>query len=119
VHYLESSYGALGVDVRDVSADTRSALDVVEGEIADSWVELEQEGQRLANATAGTEDDDLGGLSHSVVSQCRPRESDCGSGRIRTLAADALKALRWTALRSDCDTWRAANMMGTGRDGRG
>lgn len=54
-----SSYGALGVDVANISGDTGAATDVVEGELADAGVELEEERQRLADTTAGTEDDDL------------------------------------------------------------
>ena len=38
---------------------TKSSSDVVEGELSDSGVELEKEGERLANATGGTEDGDL------------------------------------------------------------
>jgi hypothetical protein len=33
--------------------------DVVEGELADSGVELQQEGQRLANATSSTKNGDF------------------------------------------------------------
>jgi hypothetical protein len=36
--------------------------DVVEGKLADSRVELQQEGQRLANATGSTENSDFGRL---------------------------------------------------------
>jgi hypothetical protein len=35
---------------------------VVEGELANSGVELQEKGQRLANATSGTENGDLGRL---------------------------------------------------------
>jgi hypothetical protein len=41
---------------------TGSTTDIVEGELSDTGVELHQQRQRLANATAGTEDGDLGGL---------------------------------------------------------
>jgi hypothetical protein len=57
-----SSYSALGVDVADICGNTGSALDIVKGELAHARVELKKEGQRLANATAGAEDDDLGKL---------------------------------------------------------
>lgn len=41
---------------------TGRKADVVEGELANPGVELEEERERLANATGGTEDGDLGGL---------------------------------------------------------
>lgn len=41
---------------------TRGEADVVEGELANAGVELEEERERLANATGSTEDGDLGGL---------------------------------------------------------
>lgn len=76
-----AAYLALGVDVANVGSDTwepsawvqRSRAlraipirvrtggeaDVVEGELGDARVELEEQRQRLANATGGTEDGDL------------------------------------------------------------
>jgi len=48
----------------DVRGRTGSKTDIVESELADSGVELEEEGQRLANATGSTEDGDLGRLHH-------------------------------------------------------
>lgn len=57
-----STYSALGVDVSDISGDTWTTLDIVEGKLANAWVELEEEGQRLANSTTRAEDDDLGEL---------------------------------------------------------
>ena len=45
---------------------TGSKTDVVEGELADSGVELEEQRQGLANATGGTENGDLGGLHDDV-----------------------------------------------------
>ncbi len=57
-----STYGAFSVDVRDIGGDTRSALDIVQRELGHSGVELEEEGQRLANATGSTEDGDFGSL---------------------------------------------------------
>jgi hypothetical protein len=50
----------LGVDVGDVGGNTGSSADVVEGELSDAGVELEEEGEGLANATAGTEHGNLG-----------------------------------------------------------
>lgn len=41
---------------------TRSHADVVQGKLSHSRVELEQQGQRLANATGSTEDGHLGQL---------------------------------------------------------
>lgn len=41
---------------------TRSHADIVQGELSHSRVELEQQGQRLANATSSTEDGHLGQL---------------------------------------------------------
>ena len=43
-------------------AHTRATTDIIEGELSDTGVQLKQEGQRLANATTGTQDGDLGGL---------------------------------------------------------
>lgn len=41
---------------------TRSHADIVQGKLGHSRVELEQQGQRLANATSSTEDGHLGQL---------------------------------------------------------
>ena len=41
---------------------TRGATDIVEGEVGDTRVQLHEEGERLANATGGTENGDLGEL---------------------------------------------------------
>ncbi len=46
---------------------TGRKADVVEGELANPGVELEQERERLANTTGGTEDGDLGGLQLHVL----------------------------------------------------
>ena len=93
---LSIAYLALGVDVPDIRRDTRCTLDIVERELAHSRVELEEEGQRLANTTAGTENGDFGSLCCFVVS------GDCffdfnGWWMLLTLAAVAEKALRWAA----------------------
>lgn len=45
-----------------VSLRTRSATDVVESELSDTGVELEKEGERLADTAGSTEDGDLGEL---------------------------------------------------------
>lgn len=62
VRGVVASDGAVGVDVTEVSSDTRGTADVVEGELGNTGVELQEEGEGLANATTSTEDGDLGGL---------------------------------------------------------
>lgn len=42
--------------------------DIVEGKVSDTRVELEQEGERLANATGGTQNSHLGQLEGKDVS---------------------------------------------------
>lgn len=59
----------LGVDVGDISGDTRSASEIVEGQLGDVVVELQEQRKGLANATSGTEDSDL------VSGRSRRRES--------------------------------------------
>ena len=56
----KTTHGAVGIDVRDISSNTGSAADIVEGELCDERVELEEEGQGLANSSAGAENGDLG-----------------------------------------------------------
>lgn len=94
---------------------TGSETDVVEGELADSGVELEEQRQGLANATGGTENGDLGGLQDdvsmgnanwvSVSDDGRPLfKSEAvgmvvvvvGAIELRTWRADAAKPRRWT-----------------------
>ena len=41
---------------------TRSTADIVESELRNTGVELQQQRERLANTTGGTENGDLGGL---------------------------------------------------------
>jgi hypothetical protein len=48
-----------GVDVADISSDTRGSPDVVQAETGDERVGLEQERQGLTDTTSGTEDGDL------------------------------------------------------------
>jgi len=62
----------LGPGIRDSghSQRTRTAADVIEGQLGDAGVELEKERQRLADATGGTEDGDLGELGREFVSAC-------------------------------------------------
>lgn len=62
---LVDSDDRMGVSGRgkgDVVRRTRSTADVVEGEVSDKGVLLHEQGQRLANATGGTENGNLGGL---------------------------------------------------------
>ena len=56
------TYGALGVDVADISGNAGGTTDIEEGELSDTGVELEEERQRLSDSTAGTEDGNLGEL---------------------------------------------------------
>lgn len=49
-----ASDGAVGVDVAQISSDTRATADIVEGELGHSGVELHQQGERLANASRST-----------------------------------------------------------------
>lgn len=53
---MDSTYGD-GGDVRQVGGDTGSVDDIVERELVDEGRDLEEEGQRLANATGSTCDD--------------------------------------------------------------
>ena len=55
----KTTHGAVGIDVRDISSNTGSAADIVEVKGGDLGVELEEEGQGLADASAGAEDGDL------------------------------------------------------------
>lgn len=53
---------------------TGATTNIVEGELGDTGIELHQQGQRLANATGGTEDGDLGGLwGNGTISAKRPQ----------------------------------------------
>ena len=45
--------------MRDIGCYTGAAFDVVERKLGDARIELQEEGQRLADTTAGTEDDDF------------------------------------------------------------
>jgi hypothetical protein len=56
------TYGALGVDVADISGNAGGAANIEEGELSDTGVELKEERQRLSDSTAGTEDGNLGEL---------------------------------------------------------
>merc|ERR1719331_3091434 len=45
-----------GLNVGEVSSDSRGGNDVIEGQLADCWVQLQQHGQGLANASSGSHD---------------------------------------------------------------
>ena len=53
---------AFALRVSAATSHTWGALDVVEGELGDTGVELEQERQWLTDTASGTEDCDLGVL---------------------------------------------------------
>ena len=67
------TYGALGVDVADISGNAGGTANVVEGELSDAGVELEEERQRLSDSTAGTEDGNLGELLEMSCQRMRSR----------------------------------------------
>ena len=52
---------------------TGSSADIVEGKLSYSGVELEEEGERLANATGSTEDGDLGKLERRASTSVSAR----------------------------------------------
>jgi hypothetical protein len=73
------TYGALGVDVADISGNAGGATDIEERELSDARVELEEEGQRLANSATGTEDGNLGKLYRkNNVSGCASSDANGG-----------------------------------------
>jgi hypothetical protein len=65
--------------VADISGNAGGATDIEERELSDARVELEEEGQRLANSATGTEDGNLGKLYRkSNVSGCASDDSNGG-----------------------------------------
>ena len=46
----------------NISRHAGTTDDIVERELGDSWVEFQQEGERLPDAACGAEDGDFGGL---------------------------------------------------------
>lgn len=74
---------------------TGSTTDIIEGELRDTGVELQQQRQRLANATGSTEDSDLGGLVNGAVSA---ETSMDHVSRSPTWLAEAEKARFWKRL---------------------
>jgi len=73
MYYCESSprqtHHAPGIDVAYVCGNTWSALDIVQCELADPWVEFEEEGQRLANPSRCTQDGNFRSLDEHNKSQ--------------------------------------------------
>ncbi|RUS23269.1 hypothetical protein BC937DRAFT_89578 [Endogone sp. FLAS-F59071] len=55
-------YLRAGVDVAQVSGNTRSVNNVIHSKVSDVWVLLEQKGERLADATSGTKNGNLGSV---------------------------------------------------------
>lgn len=88
---------------------TRSATDIVQSKLSDASVELEEERERLANATGSTEDGNLGqlicqraagqhtrsGIQDRVLGVETQEQAGEGGQRAHTLRAEAEKALRW------------------------
>ena len=54
------SYLTGGVDVADIGGNTRCTADIIQTERGDQRVAFQQQRQRLANSTSGTEDGNLG-----------------------------------------------------------
>lgn len=80
---------------------TWASTDIVESEVSNARVELEEEGQRLANATGGTEDGDLGELDwacqlHTALLRPSAVYAETGCGLLTSLA-EAVNARRWAA----------------------
>lgn len=110
----------------DISGDTRGESDIVEPELAHTWVELEKERQWLSDTTSGTEDDDFRSLEpgstvsiqcHIDAMLCPPKtQPRTKKLRILTLLAVAEKARRLSAPPRTWDALRAANIVTVGRD---
>lgn len=101
---LVDSDDRMGVSGRgkgDVVRRTRSTADVVEGEVSDKGVLLHEQGQRLANATGGTENGNLGGLRWKLRWLARQRRAprQCFLGGLHTWLAEAEKLRFWRRLR--------------------
>jgi hypothetical protein len=76
----------LGVDVRDVCRNARTTNDIVQRKLADSRIELQEKGERLTDATRGTEDRDFGSLeAFSKSANAIEDEVDCYSKAARLL----------------------------------
>jgi len=74
--------------VADIGGDAGSTPDIVESELGNSWVELEEEGERLTDTASSTEDGDTGVLYHvlafgtlfAYLVLCRSTHESCGGG---------------------------------------
>lgn len=91
---------------------TRATLDIVEGELSNTGVELQEEGEGLANATTSTENGDLGGLyiqSSQHIVPCSIEATRIKAQQPpRTWLAEAEKARFW---KRELRDRRAANIM--------
>jgi hypothetical protein len=92
------------MQVSGVRRHTRATADIIESKFRNTRVELEQERERLANATSGTEDSDLGGLKMkmdmvSTLAKLRSTEPRDGRMCIHTWLAEAEKARFWRRLK--------------------
>lgn len=84
---------------------TRSHADIVQGKLGHSRVELEQQGQRLANATSSTEDGHLGQLQ--------------GGWRVSVTTCEQDAKVQWTTyLTSRCREGTALEHGGHSRSGK-
>lgn len=96
---------------------TGGEADVVERQLAHAGVELEQQRERLANATGGTEDGDLGGLRlfmsawDTSMAAMRVAWPSSGFAAAKKLmpptTASAERLLRGKSERASKRTWRA------------
>lgn len=98
--------------VSDVRRRTRATADVIESKLRNTGVELQQERERLANATSGAEDSDLGGLKMkmdmvSTLAKLQGTEPSDERMGLHTWLAEAEKARFWRRLKD----WRAANIL--------
>lgn len=64
----------VGGDVRQISGDTGGSSQIVELKTSDVLVELEQQGEGLANTTSSTKNGDLSGLIEKLVDRCHQEE---------------------------------------------
>jgi hypothetical protein len=95
--------GDLAMLVSDVRRRTRATADIIESKLRNTGVELEQERERLANATSGAEDSDLGGLKMkmdivSTLLKLRGTEPSDERIGLHTWLAEAEKARFWRRL---------------------
>ena len=80
---------------------TRTTFNIVQCKLANPWIELKQQGERLSNPSCGAKDSDLGGLARKISSARRDSVA-LGLHGMSTCLAEAENALLWTAP----NTWR-------------